>query len=106
MQAVAAWLYNLPFPGAVRAPAQALLAYAARLHPRAPLVVAFLLALLAAEVVLWLTRQPLYWIWPLFGALSGNSVQVLSVYNWVAHGAAVLVAAKVVLELAGDEVHL
>lgn len=90
---------RIPYPAPLGRAGAALMAAARRQHPYAPLAVALIISYGGAELALWLARQPLYFLWPVFGFVSGNSVQVLSFYSLLAEVFAVLVAGKLVYEL-------
>ena len=72
---------------------------AARIHPLAPLLVALVFSYVAAELTLWIFRQPLLYFWRFFGWISGHDASRLSSYNTLAHILAFIVAFKVVYEM-------
>ena len=97
--AIAGWLERIPFPELLRQSLRYLTRRVAQIHPLAPLAMALVLGYIAAKITLWAARQPLFYLWPFFGWISGHDVSRLSVYNWLAHILAFLLAAKVVFEI-------
>lgn len=97
--AIADWLGRIPFPEFLRHSLRHLTKRASQIHPLAPLAMALVLGYIVARITLWAARQPLFYLWPLFGWISGHDVSRLSVYNWLAHILALVLAAKVVFEI-------
>lgn len=100
------WLDLIPFPNPLKRILLDVRDRALQVHAFAPLIVALLIGYLAAELVLWIVKQPLYFLWPVFGWLSGNNISVLSPYNVLAHILAFIVALKIVYEMQPLEVKL
>ena len=95
---IANWLERIPFPGRLGEALRGLSSRAASLHRFAPLVVALILGYITVLVVLWLARQPLFYLWPVFGTVFGNDPRSLFYYNVFAQLLAFAVASKVVFE--------
>jgi hypothetical protein len=98
-RSIASLIARVPFPTFLGRALQYIATRTRQAHRYAPLVVALIASYAAAELTLWAARQPLYFLWPVFGWLSGNDVDRLSLYNVAAHILAFIVAAKVVFEM-------
>jgi hypothetical protein len=95
---IANWLERIPFSGRLGDALRWFSSRAASLHRFAPLVVALILGYLTVLVVLWVAKQPLFFLWPIFGSVSGNDPRSLFYYNAFSHLLAFAVASKVVFE--------
>src|SRR5215213_1828613 len=91
---IADLLERIPFPGrlggALRRASGRMGAWSAQL------ILALILGCLTAILTFWVAKQPLLYLLPVFGFVSGNDPRLLSFYNTFAQMLAFVVATKVV----------
>ena len=90
---------RIPFPEFLRKFLRSVTKRAGRIHLLAPIAVALVFAYVAAEITLWLARQPLFYLWQVFGWVAARDASRLIYYNIFAHIVAFVVGWKVVAEM-------
>jgi len=96
---IGGYLGQIPFPEVLQDLFEQIREQALAIHPLLPLGIALVLSVIAAQLTLWVMQLPLIFLWQIFGFLSGNNVNILSIYNLLAQLLAFLIALKIVFEM-------